>query len=343
MQAKLTIDLNAICDNWRALDALSAQSVETGAVIKADAYGLGANIVGPALAAAGVKTFFVAQAEEGVVLRRAIGAGPRIFNFSGLMAGDQQALDEYNVIPVLNSVAQINAFKTGRCAVQFDSGMNRLGLEPAEVAKLTGKIAALGPELVISHLACADEPDHSMNTAQLAGFRAMSVDFPKTAKSLAATGGVLLGSDYHYDLTRPGIGLYGGLPFVGAKPVVVLDLPVIQVRDVLVGETVGYGNNWTAGKTTKIATVSGGYADGILRSSGSANLYADGVACPIVGRVSMDLITVDVSALKTVPPMLSLLNNVQTVDVLADHAGTIGYEILTGLGARYKCRYIGGS
>ncbi len=340
MQAKLTIDLNAICDNWRALDAMSAQDVETGAVIKADAYGLGADIVGPALAAAGVKTFFVAQAEEGVALRRAIGAGPRIFNFSGLMAGDQQAIDEYDVIPILNSVEQINAFKIGPCAVQFDSGMNRLGLEPAEVAELTGKIAALGPELVISHLACADEPDHAMNASQLAEFRSMSDNFPIAAKSLAATGGVLLGSNYHYDLTRPGIGLYGGLPFAGAKPVVTLDLPVIQVRDVLAGETVGYGNNWTAGKMSKIATVSGGYADGILRSSASANLYADGIICPIVGRVSMDLITVDVSALETVPLMLSLINHVQTVDVLADHAGTIGYEILTGLGSRYQRQYI---
>jgi len=241
------------------------------------------------------------------------------------------------------SAEQIAAFDGGPCAVQFDSGMNRLGIEPMDVARMTAEIKALNPELIISHLACADEPGHSMNITQLAEFRAMAGHFPKAQKSLSATGGVLLGKAYHYDLARPGIGLYGGLPFADAKPVVRLDLPVIQVRDVFGGEPVGYGNTWTATETSKIATVSGGYADGILRSSDSANLYADGVACPIVGRVSMDLITVDVSALKTVPPMLSLLNTVQTVDVLAGFAGTIGYEILTSLGARYKRVYSGGN
>jgi len=252
-------------------------------------------------------------------------------------------LTEYDIIPVLNSAEQIAAFDGGPCAVQFDSGMNRLGIEPMDVARMTAEIKALNPELIISHLACADEPGHSMNITQLAEFRAMAGHFPKAQKSLSATGGVLLGKAYHYDLARPGIGLYGGLPFADAKPVVRLDLPVIQVRDVFGGEPVGYGNTWTATETSKIATVSGGYADGILRSSDSANLYADGVACPIVGRVSMDLITVDVSALKTVPPMLSLLNTVQTVDVLAGFAGTIGYEILTSLGARYKRVYSGGN
>ena len=343
MQAKLTIDLDAICKNWRALDALSGQTVETAAVIKADAYGLGADVVGPALKTAGVKTFFVAQAEEGVVLRQAIGAGPRIFNFSGLMAGDAAALAEYDVIPVLNSAEQIAAFTGGPCAVQFDTGMNRLGMEPADAARLRDEISALAPELILSHLACADEPAHKMNAAQLAEFVAMTASFPKIKKSLSATGGVLLGGDFHFDITRPGIGLYGGLPFENAAPVVQLDLPVIQTREVKTGETVGYGNSWTAQKPSKIATVSGGYADGILRSAASASLFADDIACPVIGRISMDLITVDVSGLETVPPMLSLLNSVQTVDVLAGHAGTIGYEILTGLGARYKRRYIGGS
>ncbi len=343
MQAELTVDLTAICDNWRAIDVLSAPDVETGAVIKADAYGLGAGKVGPALLAAGVTTFFVAQAEEGVILRQAIGAGPRIFNFSGLMAGDEQALSEYQVIPVLNSIEQIEAFKSGPCAVQFDSGMNRLGMEPMDVARMAVQIAKLNPELIMSHLACADAPEHNMNMAQLTAFAAMIDQFPTGKKSFSATGGILLSKDYHFDLTRPGIGLYGGLPFVDAKPVVRLDLPVIQVRDVFEGEPVGYGNTWTAGKASKIATVSGGYADGIIRSSAGFHLYADGIACPVIGRVSMDLLTVDVSALKTVPTHLSLLNDVQTVDVLAELAGTIGYEILTSLGGRYNRVYVNGT
>ncbi len=343
MQATLTIDLEAICNNWRALDMLSGRSVETSAVIKADAYGLGAARVGPALVAAGVKTFFVAQAEEGVALRGAIGAGPRIFNFSGLMAGDAAALSEFDIIPVLNSIEQLEAFDGPRCAVQFDSGMNRLGMEPADVIKVHGKISALQPELIISHLACADEPTHAMNPVQLASFHAMNASFPTIPKSFSATGGVLLGVDYHFDITRPGIGLYGGLPFETAEPVVRLDLPVIQVRDVSKGETVGYGNGWTAAKPSKIATVSSGYADGIIRSSNDFYLYANGIACPVVGRVSMDLLTVDVSALEDIPPMLSMLNDIQTVDNLAMRAGTIGYEILTSLGGRYKRVYVGGN
>lgn len=345
MQAKLTINLDAICDNWRALDALSGANCETAAVIKADAYGLGAATVGPALAAAGVKRFFVAQAEEAVALRAALGPTPEIYNFSGLMAGDDEAVTKHGMIPVLNSAAQVTSFSKVHaghpCGIQLDTGMNRLGMEALEVASVALDIAALKPDLIMSHLACADEPLHPMNAAQLAAFNAMSFALPASRKALSATGGILLGAPYHFNLTRPGIGLYGGMPFKNARPVVQLDLPVIQVRDVLPGEAVGYGAAWVATRPSKIATVSSGYADGVLRAANGISLYAGHTPCPVVGRISMDLITVDVTDLKDVPPSLSLLNATQTVDVLAQKAGTIGYEILTSLGSRYHRVYKG--
>ncbi len=344
MQATLTIDLGAICDNWRALDALSGPSVETAAVIKADAYGLGAATVGPALAAAGVKRFFVAQAEEAVTLRAALGPAPEIYNFSGFMAGDGEAITGHGMIPVLNSAAQVKAFAKSHaghpCGIQLDSGMNRLGMEAVEAASVALDTAALKPDLVMSHLACADEPLHPMNAAQLAAFNAMSFALPARRKALSATGGILLGAPFHFNLTRPGIGLYGGLPFKNARPVVSLELPVIQVRDVLPGEAVGYGTTWRTTRPSKIATISSGYADGIHRAAKGFSLYAGPTPCPVVGRVSMDLLTVDVTDLKEVPPRLSLLNTTQTIDVLAEKAGTIGYEILTSLGGRYHRRYI---
>ncbi len=344
MQATLTIDLSAIIANWRALDALSGPNVETAAVIKADAYGLGAATVGPALAAAGVKRFFVAQAEEAVSLRAALGPKPKIYSFSGLMAGDDEAITKHGMIPVLNSAAQVKAFAkshAGRpCGIQLDTGMNRLGMEALEAASVAHDIAALTPDLIMSHLACADEPLHPMNAAQLATFNAISFALPAHRKSLSATGGILLGAPFHFSLTRPGIGLYGGAPLTDARPVVALSLPVVQVRDVLPGEAVGYGAAWRATRPSKIATVSSGYADGILRATKGFSLYAGPTPCPVVGRVSMDLLTVDVTDLKEMPPTLSLLNATQTVDVLAQKAGTIGYEVLTSLGSRYQRRYL---
>jgi alanine racemase len=197
--------------------------------------------------------------------------------------------------------------------------------------------------LALSHLACADEPDHPMNAAQADAFAALAGRLPGVRCSLAATGGVLLGPRFHHGLTRPGIGLYGGLPFAAARPVVTLALPVIQVRDVAPGEAVGYGAAWTAPAPARIATVAAGYADGLIRALGAGGLalHAGEVACPIVGRVSMDLITADVTGLPEVPSHLEILNARQGVDDLARAAGTIGYEILTSLGARYDRVYKG--
>lgn len=341
--ATLSIDLGALVRNWQSLDALSA--CETGAVVKANGYGLGAPVVGRALVRAGVRSFFVATAEEGNTLRGAVGQGPAIYVFSGHMAGDTNAIREAALTPLLNSVDQmlrhVEALPGAPFGIQLDSGMNRLGMEPAEWSAVRDIAIAQGPTMIMSHLACADESDHPMNARQLAEFRAMTdgLDIPR---SLAATGGTILGPDYHFDITRPGIGLYGGLPFVEANPVVTLDLPVIQVRDVLQGESVGYGNTWIAPRDSRVATVSGGYADGLIRAMGpKATLYAGDTPCPVVGRVSMDLITADVTTLDHDPTELQLMGRHQSVDTVADAAGTIGYEILTSLGMRYQRSLVG--
>ena len=331
----LHIDLQAIVANWKAL-AAKAPGARTAAVVKADAYGLGAARVAPALYAAGARDFFVALVSEGRALRPHLPDDARINVLSGHMEG----ADLTGLVPVLNSPEQFfrdRAMRPGRpFAIQLDTGMNRLGMEAGEWAAIRAEALAAKPEFVMSHLACADEPDHPANAMQLAAFRAMT-DGCDVPRSLSATGGILLGPDYHFDLVRPGIGLYGALPFADAQPVVRLSLPVIQTRIVQSGEFVGYSATWTADGPRRIATVAAGYADGILRSISSkgASLYAAGTACPIVGRVSMDLITVDVTGLADVPGELDLICPEQPLDRLADHAGTIGYEILTSLGHRY--------
>ncbi|SDJ50382.1 alanine racemase [Aliiruegeria lutimaris] len=342
----LTIDLDAIAANWQALNSLSGDTVETGAVVKADGYGLGAARAARTLARAGARKFFVAAAEEGAAVREALGRGPDIFIFGGHMAGDTEMIHDLDLVPMLNSIDQLTrhfeALPGAAFGIQLDSGMNRLGLEPAEWAAVSELAVSQSPKLIMSHLASADEPDSPQNADQLRQFREMTdgLDVPR---SLSATGGTLLGPDYHFDVTRPGIGLYGGLPFAEAKPVVRLSLPVIQTRLVAPGETVGYNATWSAPEEKLIATVAAGYADGILRAiSNKADLYFNGTPCPIVGRVSMDLITVDISALGEVPPALDILCAEQGVDDLANAAGTIGYEILTSLGARYERKTIGG-
>lgn len=338
----LHIDTGAIAANWRALDAMT--SCATAAVVKADGYGLGVARVGEALARAGARRFFVAVAEEGAALRAALGPGPEICVLSGHMAGDAGLLRDADLVPMLNSPEQVARHRTALPGaphgIQLDTGMNRLGIEPADWASLRATIdadAEAGPlTLVMSHLACADEPGHPANAAQLRCFREMTAGVTAPL-SLAATGGILLGPDYHFDLTRPGIGLYGGLPFADARPVVRLALPVIQVRDLAPGETVGYGCTFTATRPTKIATLSAGYADGLLRSlSNRATLWAGDTPCKLAGRVSMDLLTVDVTDLPAVPETLDILGPHQGVEDLASAAGTIGYEILTSLGPRYR-------
>ncbi|WP_296426220.1 alanine racemase [Yoonia sp.] len=340
---RLTIDLDAVVANWRALDGMT--QCKTAAVVKANAYGLGAENVAKALFKAGARKFFVAVAEEAAVIRQALGQGPEILVFSGHMRGDTDMIRELNLIPMLNAIDQMaQHFETlpgHPFGIQLDTGMNRLGMEPQEWAAVAELVLDQGPVLVMSHLACADEPDHPMNPHQLDVFRQLT-DGINVPRSLAATGGILLGPDYHFDLTRPGIGLYGGHPFEQATPVIEIDLPVVQVRDLAAGEVVGYGNSWQAERPSKIATVSGGYADGIFRAfSDRVMLFHGDQPCPLVGRVSMDLLTVDITDLAETPDRLTLVGPHQSVDDLAKAGKTIGYEVLTQLGARYGRRTYG--
>ncbi|NAZ35981.1 alanine racemase [Rubellimicrobium sp. CFH 75288] len=342
---RLRVDLDAVVANWRALSALAR--VECGAVVKADAYGLGAGPVARALATAGCRTFFVAVAEEGAALRRVLGEGPEILVFSGHMAGDAPLLEGAGLVPLVNSLdqlmRQIEALPGHPFGIQIDTGMNRLGMELSEWAAVAEIALEQNPVLLMSHLACADEPDHPMNPYQLDLFRQMT-DGIGVRRSLAATGGILLGPDYVFDLCRPGIGLYGGLPFEHAHPVVTLDLPVIQVRDLAPGEVAGYGNAWQAERPSRLATLSAGYADGIFRAlSHNLVLWHGDTPCPAVGRISMDLVIADVTDLPEEPDSLTLIGPRQTIDQLAAGAGTIGYEVLTALGARLARSHVGAS
>lgn len=336
----LQIDIAAIVANWKAL-AAKAPAARAAAVVKADGYGLGAAKVVPALYEAGARDFFVALANEGQAIRACLPDDATINVLSGHMEG----ADLEGLVPVINNPEQFfrdRAMRPGQpFAIQLDSGMNRLGMEAAEWAGIRDEALAAGPAFIMSHLACADEPEHPANALQLKAFREMTegVGVPL---SLAATGGILLGPDFHFDMVRPGVGLYGGMPFADAKPVVRLSLPVIQTREVQAGEIVGYGATWTADSPRRVATVAAGYADGILRmlSSSGASLYADGKACPIVGRVSMDLVTAEVTHLDEIPAELELICPEQPIDAVAGYAGTIGYEILTSLRHRYKRAYL---
>ena len=339
----LTVDLGAVVANWQALDQMT--ECETAAVVKADGYGIGADRAARALARAGARTFFVAIAEEGAALREALGPGPVINLFSGHMPGDTDMISDMNLAPMINSIDQlirhVEALPGHPFGVQLDTGMNRLGMEPAEWAAVRDVVLEQSPALIMSHLACADDPEHPMNLRQLDAFRdmTMGLDVPL---SLANTGGVLLGAKYHFDMTRPGIGTYGGFPFQAAQPVVALSAPVIQCRTIEIGETVGYGNTFTADRETRIATISAGYADGLIRGMGPVtHLYFEDQPCPLAGRISMDLISVDITDLGRDPKHLDVLCEHQGVDDLAANAGTIGYEILTSLGTRYARRYIG--
>ena len=340
---RLIIDLAAVVANWRTLDAMT--DCKTAAVVKANGYGLGSANVAKALFKAGVRQFFVAVTEEAAAIREELGPKPEICVFSGHMAGDTDIIRELGLTPMLNSVEQLTqhleTLPGHPFGIQLDTGMNRLGMEMEEWAAVAELALAQKPRLVMSHLACADEPDHPMNPYQLDQFKKMT-DGIQVPRSLAATGGILLGLEYHFDLTRPGIGLYGGLPFEKAQPVIELDLPVVQIRDVAEGEVVGYGNAWQATRASRIATVSAGYADGIMRIlSDKATLYHGDTPCPLVGRVSMDLLTIDVTDVHETPKKLSLIGAHQSVDDLAKAARTIGYEVLTQLGARYNRKTFG--
>ncbi|MCY4261637.1 MAG: alanine racemase [Rhodobacteraceae bacterium] len=342
--AQLTIDLGAVVRNWRRLDGLTPAGCETAATVKADAYGLGLVEVAKALADGGCRTFFVAMLGEALNLRKALGDGPMIGLLSGCMQGDAERIASAGICPMLLSVEQFNRY-TEQCpgqhyGLQIETGMNRVGIDPVDLRSLDRTGIAENCRLMISHLADADDIDSEMNRCQLNAFLQATEGFT-IPRSLAATGGILLGPDYHFDLCRPGIGLYGGDPFKDAEPTLTLALPVLQVRDIQSGQSVGYGGEWVAVSRARIATVLSGYSDGILRHlDGKLSLYADGVACPVIGRLSMDMMTVDITAHKTIPDHLQLINDRQTVNDIAGAAGTIVNEVLSGLSRRYDRIYV---
>src|SRR6185437_2901091 len=359
----LTIDLDALVANWRKLEK-TAVPAECSAVIKANAYGCGVAPVARALAKAGCKTFFVATPEEAAAARAVLPSAV-IYVLNGLVQnnGDIYArIDARPVIGDLNELAEWDVFCrrtgwAGGAAIHIDTGMQRLGLTIAEAQSLIPRIHAgdHGISLVMSHLACAENLHHPMNARQLAAFRTIASEFSGVPASLANSSGIFLGSAFQFDVVRPGAALYGVNPTPESDnpmlPVVELKARVMQIRDVERGESVGYGGNWTARRPTRLAIVAAGYADGYFRAgssndgNGGAEMMVAGKRCPVAGRISMDLTAVDVTDLEKNAVrrghMATLIGEGITVDELAHHFGTIGYEVLTSLGKRYARIYKG--
>jgi alanine racemase len=352
----LTIDLDALVGNWRRLGRLAPGS-EVAAVVKADAYGLGAAPVAAALWQTGCRSFFVAQPDEAVALR-AVLPDVALYVLHGLAAGTEAALAEARAAPVLNDPAEIArwaalARRLGRrlpAALQLDTGMCRLGLSARQLARLDEPaLAGLELRLVLSHLACAEDPAHPLNELQRARFEAGRKHLPAAPASLANSSGIFLGQAYQYQLCRPGVALYGVNPTPGRPnlmaAVVTLAAPILQLHEVDAAGTVGYGATCPIAPGARIATLPVGYADGYLRAAGAgAMARIGGRLVPFAGRVSMDLITLDVSALpaEAARPgtMAELIFGPDGVDAVAARAGTIGYEVLTRLGRRFARRYI---
>ena len=361
----LTVDLDAIVANWRKLEK-TAVPAECAAVIKADAYGCGIDPVARALAAAGCKTFFVATVDEARAARTAVPSAA-IYVLDGFFqnCGDAFAkIDARPVIGDLNELAEWDVFCrrsgwAGGAAIHIDTGMNRLGLNLVEAQGIVPRINAgdHGITLVMSHLACAEALNHPLNAKQLATFREIASLYSGVPASLSNSSGIYLGPHYQFDMVRPGAALYGVNPTPEAdnpmQPVVDLKARILHTRNVERGVTVGYGATWTARRPTKLAIVSAGYADGYFRAAGSndgtrgAEVMVAGKRCPIAGRISMDLIAVDITDLPHNAArrghMVTLIGEGITVDELAHHFGTIGYEVLTSLGPRYARVYKGGA
>ncbi|MEJ0012496.1 MAG: alanine racemase [Bauldia sp.] len=346
---RLTIDLAALTANWRAVAAKVA--TETSAVVKADAYGMGIEFAGAALAKAGCRTFFVATADEGRRLRKAAPAAT-IYILAGLLPGEGAALVADNLRPVLGSMPEVAEWQAAGApigaALHVDTGMNRLGVTPGEA--LAVDIARTKPSLLMSHLVISEEPDHPLNRRQLDAFRAVRAAMPAVPASLANSAGVYLGRDFHFDLVRPGIALYGASPGPNvAAPMNVVataEARVLMVREAAPGETVGYGATRRLTRPTRIAVLGVGYADGYHRVSAGdgAHVAIRGRPAPLLGRVSMDLMAVDATDIPgaTRGDWAELFGKQVPVDDVAARAGTVGYEFLTGLGKRYERRYLGG-
>jgi alanine racemase len=362
----LTIDLDAIVANWRKLEK-AAVPAECAGVVKANAYGCGAASVARALANAGCKTFFVATLDEAAVVRAAVPASAVIYVLDGFFQNSGEAYAKIDARPVigdLNELAEWDVFCRrsgweGGAAIHIDTGMNRLGLSVTEAQGIIPRINAgdHGITLVMSHLTSAEQLHSAANARQLTAFREIAALFANVPASLSNSSGIFLGSQFQFDLVRPGAALYGVNPTPEAdnpmRPVVELKARILHIRNVERGETVGYGGTWTARRPTKLAIVSAGYADGYFRAAGSndgsrgAEVVIAGKRCPIAGRISMDLMAIDITDLPNNAArrghMATLIGEGITVDELAHHYGTIGYEVLTSLGRRYARTYKGGA
>jgi alanine racemase len=361
----LTVDLDAIIANWRRLEK-TAVPAECSAVVKADGYGCGAAQVSRALANAGCKTFFVANVEEARAVREAAPSAT-IYALGGFFQNTGDSYAKYDCQPVigdLNELAEWDVFCrrsgwSGGAAIHIDTGMNRLGLTINEAQGIIPRINAgdHGITLVMSHLVAAEQLHNPINARQLTTFREIASLFTGVPASLANSSGIFLGPQFQFDLVRPGAALYGVNPTPEAdnpmRPVVDLKARIVQIRHIDRGETVGYGGTWTARRPTRLAVVAVGYADGYFRAASSndgtrgGDVVVAGKRCPIAGRISMDLIAVDITELDRNAVrrghMVTLIGEGITVDETAHHFGTIGYEVLTSLGPRYARIYRGGN
>lgn len=348
------IDLDAVCANYRTLKT-AAPGAEIAAVVKCDAYGLGAGPIARVLAEREhCRTFFVAYPHEGAALRKALekaAPGAKIYVFNGPTADTVGAFDAFALIPVLNSREQARLWATLQpgvpAALHVDTGMNRLGAPMDDVSDISA-MRGLKLSLVISHLACGSEPGHEMNARQHAVFEKLSAQFPGAGRSLSASAGAFKGPAYHYDLIRAGVALYGVGPFdrpdPRLRPVATLFAPVVQLRDVKAGEAAGYGATHVFRKDARLATVALGYGDGYPRAlSNRGSAFLGGGPCPIVGRVSMDLTILDIS---NAPQAIEIGDKAEffgprlAIEHAAEAAGAIAYELLTGLGGRLHRRYL---
>jgi alanine racemase len=360
----LTVDLDAIVANWRKLEK-TAVPAECAAVIKADAYGCGVEPVARALSGAGCKTFFVATLDEARTAREALPSA-ELYVLDGFFQNCGDVFAKLNCRPVigdLNELAEWDVFCrrsgwSGGAAIHIDTGMNRLGLTLIEANGIVPRINAgdHGITLVMSHLACAESLNHPLNAKQVASFREIASNYSGVPASLSNSSGIYLGPQFQFDMVRPGAALYGINPTPEAdnpmQPVVDLKARIVQLRNVERGDSVGYGATWTARRPTKLAIVSAGYADGYFRAASAndgtrgAEVVVAGKRCPVAGRISMDLMAIDITDLpdKTARRghMATLIGEGITVDELAHHFGTIGYEVLCSLGKRYARIYKGG-
>ncbi len=355
----LHIDLKALQSNYKMLSTRAAMS-ETCGVVKADAYGLGADQVVRALYHAGCRTFFVAHLEEALQID---GQYPdiKIYVLNGLLTGEAEEFAAHETIfPVLNNLQDVSVWqnfaarqqKKLPAALHIDTGMNRLGLGTREYETLLSEkeqiLQGIDIKFIMSHFSSADEKNHPETPRQAARFAEIMSHFPRVPASLSNSAGIFVSPDYHYDLVRPGMALYGLNPTPHTdnpmQPVVSLQTRILNIQTIKAGESVGYGAAYRAEKEETLATVNLGYADGFLRClSNKGHLYWQGQACPIRGRVSMDLVTVSIDHLGEKPQagdMMEVIGLSQSADDLAAAAGTIGYEILTSLGNRYRREYV---